>query len=339
MCALISIGSMAQVINGNTELSRELYGKAKQYIAKRDYSNAILVYNQLAKIEPKNLVYRREMAHTYFLMRDFKRAIQVIEPLVRSKKADEETFLTAGQIYNERGFANQAFNAVERGIKKFPNSGILYSDYGSFYVQRKKHIKAERAWEKGVKKDPDFYMNYYHLAKSYHKSKKPLWATIYAEIFINKERYSSRTEEMKQILFSSYKQLIANNQLNALMKGKKKSTRGQSEFEKEVNAVYSRLSSLVMGGVDIDNVVMLRTRFLLEWVQLQDEKFPFALFQFQNDLLAAGNFEAYNQWLFGKASDKETYINWVKENKSDYDSFEKEYQNIRFNVGLNQYYK
>lgn len=339
LCVLISVGAMAQVVNGHTELARELYTSAKKYLSTRDYANAILVYNQLAKLEPSNLVYRQEMAHTYFLMRDFNRAIEVIAPLVRAKEADVQTFLIAGQIYNGRGFANQAFNAIERGIKKFPNAGILYSDYGTYYLQRKKHEKAERAWEKGVKNDPDFYLNYYHLAKSYFKSKKPLWALLYAEIFVNKERHSVRTEEMKKVLFSSYKQLIANNQLAMLMNKKNRSQRRLSDFEKTVTGIYSDLSPLVMGGVEIDNLIMLRTRFLLEWMQFHDEQYPFALFQFQNNLLVNGHFEAYNQWLFGKAENKEEFINWVKENKVPYAAFENIFPKMRLQTERNQYYK
>jgi len=60
ICTLLSITLNAQPVNGNTEQARELYSKAKKYVIKRDYPNAILVYNQLAQLEPRNLIYRRE---------------------------------------------------------------------------------------------------------------------------------------------------------------------------------------------------------------------------------------------------------------------------------------
>ncbi len=340
-CLAFSVGLKAQAIVGNTELSREMYAKAKNYVAQRDYPNAILVFNQLAVMEPKNLIYRRELAYTYYLGRDFNRAIKVIAPLTRAKEADEETFVTAGQIYNARGFGNQAFDAIEKGLKKFPKSGMLYSDYGNLYLQRKKYSKAQTAWEKGVKNDPNFHLNYYNLAKSYFKSKQPLWAIIYGEAFVNMERYSTRTEETKNIIFDSYKQLIANNQLLAMStaKEKRRAAKKLSGFGKKVNEVYASLSPIVLGGVDIDNAVMLRTRFLLQWVLVEDEKYPYQLFTYLNNMLADGHFEAYNQWLFGKAANEKNYINWVKKNAEEYQAFEKYYSSLPFKNKPDQYYK
>ncbi len=336
-----SLAMHAQAVLGNTEKARELYAKAKMYTAKKDFTNAILVYNQLASMEPRNLIYRRELAYAYYLGGDLSRATQVITPLLKAPEADEATFLTASQIFGARKMSKSAIDAVERGLKKFPNSGLLYSDYGRLFSATKKYKKAESAWEKGVKYEPNFHLNYYHLAKSYFVSKRPLWAIIYGETFINLERYSMRSEEIKKIVFDSYKQLIANNQLaNYASKSEKKLiSKSQSDFEQKVNSIYSGLSGVVLGGVDIDNVVMLRTRFLLRWSQVEDAEYPFQLFSFMNDMLAFGHFEAYNQWLFGKASDNTKYINWVKENSQQFSEFENFYRGYRYKNMPNQYYK
>jgi len=331
----------AQPIVGNSELARELYAKAKGYTAKKDYPNAILVYNQLASLEPRNLIYRRELSYAYYLGGDLSRATQVITPLLKAKEADEATFLTASQIFSARNMNKAATGAVERGIKKFPESGLLYSDLGRLYSAKKKYQKAEAAWEKGVKYEPNYHLNYYQLAKSYFVSKRPLWAIIYGETFINMERYSSRSEEIKKIVFDSYKQLIANNQLarHASDVEQKNIRRGKSDFEKKINDIYSQLSNIVLGGVDINNVVMLRTRFLLRWSQIEGQEYPFQLFDFTNNLLAFGHFEAYNQWLFGKAADSAQYINWVKANSSKFEDFENFYRSYKFTTTPGQYYK
>ena len=341
VCIIFSLGINAQPVNGNTEMARELYSKAKKYSAKRDYPNAILVYNQLARLEPRNLIYRRELAYAYYLGGDLSRATQIITPLLKAKEADEATFLTASQIFSARKMGKAANDAVQRGIKKFPKSGILYSNYGTLYSDKKKYKKAEAAWEKGVKYEPNFHMNYYNLAKNYFVSKRPLWAIIYGETFINMERYSMRSEEIKKIVFDSYKQLIGNNQLSsfASQKEQKNLKRGQSDFEKKINRIYNSLSKVVMGGVDIDNVVMLRTRFLLRWMQVEEREYPFQLFNFMNDLLALGHFEAYNQWMFGKAEGNTNYINWVKSNATQYQNFEKFYRGYKYQNMPNQYYK
>lgn len=341
VCVLSSLSLIAQSVIGNTEEARVLYAKAKQYVVNRDYPNAILVYNQLARLEPRNLIYRRELAYTYYLGGDMSRATQVITPLLRAPEADEATFLTAAQIFNARSMRKQAVDAIERGIKKYPKSGILYSDYGKLFSEDKKYQKAEAAWEKGVKYEPNFHMNYYHLAKSYFVSKRPLWAIVYGETFINMERYSQRTEEVKNIVFDSYKQLIANSQLDKFVsQGElKKINRSKSDFEKKASKIYTDLSNVVLGGVDINNVVMIRTRFLLRWMQVEQEEYPFELFHFLNELAGSGHFEAYNQWLFGKASGEREYIDWVKNNSEQYSDFEQYFQNTRYQNTPEQYYK
>lgn len=338
---ILSLAINAQAVIGNTELARELYTKAKKYVVKHDYPNAILVYNQLARLEPKNLIYRRELAYTYYLGGDMSRATQVITPLLRAEEADEATFLTAAQIFNARDMRRQAMDAVQKGIKKYPKSGILYSDYGKLYSEQKKYKKAESAWEKGVEFEPNFHMNYYNLAKSYFVSKRPIWAIIYGETFINMERYSQRTEEIKSIIFDSYKQLIANSQLARFssLKEQQRNDRSKSDFELKTSKIYTDLSEIVLGGVDVDNIVMLRTRFLLRWMQVEQQKYPFQLFEYLNNLLATGHFEAYNQWLFGKAADNVNYINWVKENNTEYSNFEQFYRSYKYLNKLNQYYK
>lgn len=341
LCLIAGFAASAQPVLGNTELARELYGKAKRYIAKRDYTNAILVYNQLARMEPQNLIYRREMAYTYYMGGDLSRATQVITPLLKAKEADEATFLTASQIFTARKMSGQAQDAIEKGLRKYPKSGILYSDYGRIYAQKKKYKKAQSAWEKGVEYEPNYHMNYFNLAKNYFVSKQPIWSIVYGETFINLERYSTRTEEMKKIVFDSYKQLISNSQLSgfASKKEKKKLIKSRSKFENKMNKIYANLSNVVIGGVDVDNVMMLRTRFLLRWIQVENSEYPFQLFNFMDEMQGEGHFEAYNQWLFGKANSEKEFITWVKSNSEQYMNFEKYYQNNRFRNMPNQYYK
>lgn len=340
LCCILSWAN-AQPVVGNSELARELYGKAKQYVGKRDFPNAILVYNQLAQMEPRNLVYRRELAYTYYLSGDLTRSTQVITPLLKADEADEATFLMATKIFTARKMLNNAFDAVDKGLKKFPNSGILYAEKGTLYSLRKRYDKAEDAWEKGVKRDPNYHMNYYNLTKSYFVSKRPLWAIIYGETFVNLEKYSLRTGEVKKILFDSYKQLIANAQLNQYESEAqlRRINKSKSDFEKIASSIYSNASSLVLGGVDIDNVTMMRTRFLLEWLNKVDSKYPFALFNHLNKIAEEGHFPAYNQWLFGKANSEKLYTDWAKSHPNELNSFEDFFRNSSFRTVPKQYYK
>jgi tetratricopeptide (TPR) repeat protein len=339
-CCMAMVAS-AQPVVGNSELSRELFSKAKEYVGKKDFPNAILVYNQLAQLEPRNLIYRRELAYTYYLSGDYTRATQVITPLLKADDADEATFLTATKIFTARKMLNNAFDAVDDGLKKFPNSGMLYADKGTLYTLRKRYDKAEDAWEKGVERDPNYHMNYYNLTKSYFVSKRPIWAIIYGETFVNLEKYSLRTGEVKKILFDSYKQLISNAQLNKYESEAqiRRNNKSKSDFEKIASGIYANASNLVLGGVDIDNVTMMRTRFLLEWVNKVNGEYPYALFSYLNSIAEQGHFPAYNQWLFGQANNEKQYTNWAKTHANELNLFEQFFRSQTFRTGDKQYYK
>ena len=61
----------------------------------------------------------------------------------------------------------------------------------------------------------------------------------------------------------------------------------------------ARDQSKLQAVIDFAQTARCRTRFILDWSKTYGAKFPFKLFDFQQQLLREGMFEAYNQWLFG----------------------------------------
>ncbi len=108
------------------------------------------------------------------------------------------------------------------------------------------------------------------------------------------ESLSQRGIAMKQQLLQSYKEkLFADADL---MKGEEKN---KSEFAKAYLQTMSKQSSMANKGITTETLTMIRTRFILDWYQNNATKFPFRLFDYQQQLLKEGLFDAYNQWLFG----------------------------------------
>ena len=75
------------------------------------------------------------------------------------------------------------------------------------------------------------------------------------------------------------------------------------------------------------------------WYQGNGAKFPFRLFDYQQQLLKAGLFDAYNQWLFGAAESLATYDNWSKNHSDQFDAFTAFQQNRIFKMPTGQYYQ
>ena len=96
------------------------------------------------------------------------------------------------------------------GLKKFPKSGVLYSEYGDMLTQYDNTHGAIVQWEKGISADPNYSSNYYYAAKYYADPTNVLWSSIYGEIFVNLESLTKRTEEIKTLLLKDYTNLLSN---------------------------------------------------------------------------------------------------------------------------------
>jgi tetratricopeptide (TPR) repeat protein len=320
------------------ESASELILNARTYLQKNDFSNAILVYNQAIQIEPKNLIYRRELAHAYYLQGDMMRAERMIAPLLKADEADEETYLVASQIYTRMKQMDLAKNALNKGLDKFPTAGILYASKGDLYTTMKRYKDASEVWEKGIEKAPSYYLNYYKLVKVYFFTKKYLWAIVYGETFVNLESFTSRTEEVKKIMFESYKFLIAelNNQA---LDGKLNRYTNPTTFEKSSMLIYDNLRNILTGGADIDNIIILRTRFLLEWNKNYANQYPLKMYDFQQLLLQKGLYDCYNQWLFGRNDNEAQLKSWTQQHATTMNQFDSFFRNQKLNPIINQYYK
>ena len=320
--------------------AKELYNTATGFRRTGDYSNAILVLNQALQLEPDNFEYKKQLGFTFYLKGDLVKAKSVIEPLLNSKEADVQVFQIAGNIFIGREEWKAAQRIYERGIRKFPNSGELYNDNGNMQMNFKMYDAALKSWIKGIEQDPGFPGNYYNATKTYSYSNNPLWCILYGETFMNMESFTTRTAEIRNIVLESYKKLFNDPSLfeSALTDDKKGKRGGGSDFAEAYKACMGKQISVVTGGIDPDALIMVRTRFLLDWFSFYGMKYPYALFDFQRNLLQEGMFESYNQWLFGPASNQANYKAWVGLHKQDYDAFQKFQRSYPLKPRPDEYY-
>jgi hypothetical protein len=84
---------------------------------------------------------------------------------------------------------------------------------------------------------------------------------------------------------------------------------------------------------------MIRTRFILDWFQNHASKYPFRLFDYHQQLIREGMFEAYNQWLFGTVENLPAYDNWTKTHAEAYTKFTNFQRGRIFKMPAGQYYQ
>jgi Flp pilus assembly protein TadD len=304
---------------------------AKNYIRQGDYANAILVLNRALESDRENLEMKKDLAFAYYLQRDYQKALSAIQPVIEDRDNDAQSFQILGMIHEATDNRRDAERAYRVGIRRFPESGALYNELGELLWSNGLFPEALSQWLRGIQRDQSFSGNYFNASKYYYLSQDKVWGLIYGEIFINLESYSRRTPEVKTMMYEGYKKLFADTDLQRDQDTK-------NEFVRAFLDVMKENAHIVSNGVTPEALTVLRTRFLLGWNEKYAAKFPFRLFEYQKQLAKAGMFDAYNQWIFGAASNLTTFQQWTVTHTEAYNKFTAFQKNRVFKVPDGQYY-
>jgi hypothetical protein len=328
---ILSILLTAITTVGFAQDAKQLFETAKSFQRQGDYANAIMVLKRALEQQPNDLEMLKALAFTYYLQRDYVSAKQTALPLVDRPDADVQTYQIMGMVYKAIEERKDCEKLYKDGLKKFPNSGVLYNEYGEM-LWTKEDYSAIKWWEKGIEVDPNYSSNYYNAAKHYYFTYDKVWPIIYGEIFVNLESYSKRTAEIKDLLLKSYQKLFADGDLTLKQDVK-------NPFVSAYITTMAKESATVITGVTPESLTVLRTKFLLEWDDKQGNKYPFRLFDYQRQLLKEGMFDAYNQWIFGATQNLPAFQNWTTLHADEYTKFTNFQKGRVFKLPENQYYQ
>ncbi len=325
--SLCSAGLFAIAQSDDAE---KLHENAKTFMRQGDYANASLVLTRALAQSPNNIEITKDLAYDYYLQKENEKALETIKPLLENDKADDQAYQIGATIYRSLGQNKDAEKIYKKAIKTFPQSGALYNDYGEMLWSTQDYT-AIKQWEKGIQGDPSFGTNYYNACKYYFLTTDKIWSIIYGEIFINIESFTARTVEIKSVLLDSYKKLFADPNLLSDVKNK-------NGFEVAFLTIMNKQNSVVLNGLNAETLTMLRARFILDWYNTYAKKYPFKLFDLQQQYLEEGLFSAYNQWIFGPTQNLASYQNWISTHSGEYDAFTRFQEGRVFKMPQGQYY-
>ncbi len=307
----------------------ELQKNAQAFMRQGDYTNAVLILNRCIEKEPTNTSVGKDLALSYFYTQNNSKALEVIKPVLESNDADDQCFLIAGNIYKQLELPKESEKVYKKGIVKFPESGPIYNELGQIQIAAGSR-DAIKTWEKGIKADPSYSKNYYNAARFYFFEKDYVWSILYCEIFANMEPNNNLVSEIKKMLLESYKQMFLDTDLD-------KNNKSKNAFVGSYLGVIKKQTGVLSNGINAETLFMIRSRFIIDWFATNNKP-AFRLFDYQQQLLRAGMFEAYNQWLFGITENLGAYQVWVKTNAEENKAF-LEFQKSRiFKIPLGQYY-
>lgn len=323
--ALLVLSSMP--VLAQEEMSadvRRMQESARTYLNRGDYANAIMMFSQAIRQAPSEVSLRRDLAYTYLLSGDSKKAKEIIDPVISSEAADEQTYQVASAVENALGNTGKAKRLLNEGLTKYSNSGLLYNSKGNILNTDKSTKDALEAYNAGIKAEPSYPMNYYNAAKIYYQNEDAAWALIYGEIYVNLDPTSPRTIEIKKMMIDAYRKLFSPGKDEELP-GFKAAAKGESRtrsFSDIFKKLMMQSAPAISEGLNTENLVMLRSRFMLAYSKDYSINYPFTLMSYQDKMLRDGVYDAYNQWLFGAVDNSQEFSLWVKVNSKEYAAFE-----------------
>lgn len=312
-----------------TAFSQSAHETAYSFMKAGDHDNAILVLNKAILEQPNNEQLLQDMTLAYFYKKDFAQARTYAKKLLALDEVNMNSYQVAGTVYRALEEIKEADKLYKKALKKYPNSGPLYSEYGEM-LWSKNDDDAIKIWEKGIKMDPSYPGNYYHATTYYFYTKDKIWSLVYGEIFVNMEYLTDRATEVKKQLLQAYKE--------KLFLASEKEDDYETGFSKAIGETLQKQAVLTSKGLSVDALTMIRTRFVLDWFANHASKYPFKLFEYQQHLLRSGLFEAYNQWLFGPVDNLAAFEQWTKTNSGSYQQFTTFQRNRVFKMPPGQYY-
>lgn len=313
-----------------TALSQTPHETAYSFMKTGDHDNAILVLNKALQAEPDNEQLIQDIALAYYYKKDFAQAKIYTKKLIDRDEVDVMSYQIAGTVLRALEEVKEADKMYKKALKKYPNSGALYNEYGEL-LWSKNNENAILEWEKGIQADPSYAGNYYHASTYYFFTNDKVWSIIYGEIFVNMEYLTERAREIKEQLLKAYKEkLFLGNNVEE--------TKSTNPFAQAVYVTYAKQSSLTGKGITVETLTMIRAKFILDWFANYGAKYPFRLFDYQQQLLRTGMFEAYNQWLFGPVENLAAFDQWARTNAEAYKKFTNFQKNRVFKIPPGQFY-
>ena len=270
--------------------SAEIIRNARSFVQEKEYKKAINLLKESIADDSTVLSYKKELFWCYYKQDSLNDARNTIHTILKSNHADDQCYQMCGYIYRALGRFTSCDSILKIGLIKFPNSGPLYNDLGE-RLNEQKNAKAIKCWESGIQKDPLFAGNYYNASLYYLNNKNPFWGLMYGELYVNLAPLGDKSITIRKKLLETYKNIFANIRLM-------NTAEFSSPFTKKYLTHLFKQEEISKKTLSLDDILMVRTRFLLDWYNDRNTVLPFHLFDMQRELLQRGIFGAYHQWLF-----------------------------------------
>ncbi|MBI2271645.1 MAG: tetratricopeptide repeat protein [Bacteroidetes bacterium] len=172
---------------GNKDKALELSGKAANIdqkniwyqllyadglMAKKQYSQAIEIYQRIIKINPDRIDMYFELAETYMLANKPQEAIKVYDRIEEKTGITEEASIQKVRIYTQLKNTEKAVKELNKLIRLNPREPKYYGMLGEIYQNTGQKDKAMQTYNDLLKVDPENPYVHLSIAQHYFEAKQ-----------------------------------------------------------------------------------------------------------------------------------------------------------------------
>lgn len=177
--------------------------------------------------------------------------------------------------------------------------------------------------EQDASKDYSRPESYERLATAFESSTERVWAVIYGEVFCNLSPNADHRNAVGSLVYQNYEKSLSSNagKVSVDLTENAQAAQGQAPFESQFEIAFLMAAAPMGDGLlplSVRKLTQMRKNQLSLWNQ---KKLPSnELMRWQQTIIAAGNFDAYNYWLFQSARADE-FSEWTKEHQTQYQAW------------------
>ncbi len=318
-----SVGQAYAQDNPRSPELKQMYNHTMEFIAAKNYQSAILILKQEITLEPENILLPEQMGKALLLNGQVRESINILNETIGKTNADTDAYHYLVLAYMSDGKTKQALKIADWGLTKFPTSGMLQNDRGKIFEINGNDEQALNCYLSGMDNNYSFSENYKDASQIYFKYDDNLLGAIYLEIYLNLPHDTTNNDTLKKQLYTGWQNLCKYNIPNKNKKTDNPVSLGQKpDYTMAISSELFELSPTTSDGVSTENLTMLRTRFVMNYLRkYRGTKLSFELFEWQNELIKNGKFDIYNEWLFGKAESEPNFIAWNTFHDGDMNRF------------------
>ncbi|MBP5455140.1 MAG: tetratricopeptide repeat protein [Paludibacteraceae bacterium] len=303
-----------------SEYEQKQMKQAIEYCDNGDLDKSIEIYNKLLANNPKNYLINYELAYAKSMKKEYDEAIKITKKIEKDPNAEDQLFQLQGNAYDYLGKRKYAVASYDKGLKRFPNSGILYMEKGNIRYMEKDYDEAIKLYEKAMEVQPTYPSPYFRTSALFINSTEPIWGLIYGETYLILEkgaRNKALQKAMVERINEAFKiegdtafhiSLTKRNDIG--MHGLKLLIPFEIRYETAASNSKAVQEMVVSkrDSITLSDIIGIREAIANTYKEKWEEEYPNYLLDYQKQLIDGGYFEAFSMELF-----KDAYENEYKE--------------------------